>query len=213
MLYQGRMPASLWVDAFLTANFLINLIPTTANNEFISPFEKLNGKAPLYTSLRVFGCACFPYLRPYVENKFNPKSLMCVFLGYSEQHKGYICLYPPTGRVYLSRHVLFDENQFPYSDRFKDFIPGPITTLSKAWETTTSKVIETHLVHHLLLLKKNMCLLQDKLKPRLRTLHQPLTALVHHINLKPIQIMKTTQSQYLKLCLRKLTTQILCTPW
>lgn len=142
MLYQAQMSASLWVDAFLTANFLINLLPTTANTDKISPYAKLHGTTPIYTSLRVFGCACFPYLRPYAENKFDSKSLMCVFLGYSEQHKGYRCLYPLTGRVYLSRHVLFDENQFPYSDIFKDFVPAAVTTLSKAWQTTTSSVTE-----------------------------------------------------------------------
>ena len=58
---------------------------------------------------------------------------MCVFLGYSETYKGYRCLYPPTGRVYLSRHVLFDEASFPFSDRYKQLVPPPLTPLSQAW--------------------------------------------------------------------------------
>ncbi|XP_068308687.1 uncharacterized protein [Pyrus communis] len=36
--------------------------------------------------------------------------------GYSLNHQGYRCLDPTTGRVFLSRHVVFDENSFPYQD-------------------------------------------------------------------------------------------------
>lgn len=46
--------------------------------------------------LRVFGSACYPCLRHYTKHKFDPRSLTCIFLGYSEKHKGYRCLLPDT---------------------------------------------------------------------------------------------------------------------
>lgn len=38
-----------------------------------------------------------------------------MFLGYSLQHKGYKCLDRKNGRVYISRHVHFNEESFPFS--------------------------------------------------------------------------------------------------
>jgi hypothetical protein len=38
-----------------------------------------------------------------------------VFIGYSKNHIGYKCLHIPSGRVYIARHVVFNENSFPFS--------------------------------------------------------------------------------------------------
>lgn len=80
-----------------------------------TPLEKLLGTKPDYTFLKAFGCACWPHLRPYNERKLQFRSKQWVLLGYSSIHKGYKCLYPPTGRVYISRDVVFYENIFPFS--------------------------------------------------------------------------------------------------
>ena len=133
MLYQSHMPYTLWVEAFYTASFLNNLLPSSVNDKMVSMFELLNKTKPIYTALRVFGCACYPYLWPYAKNKFDPKSLLCVFVGYNEKYKGYICYHPPTGRVYINRHVLFDESRLPYTDVYRHLLPTPTTPLSSAW--------------------------------------------------------------------------------
>lgn len=90
-------------------------------------------RAPLYTALRVFGCKCFPHLKPYATNKLDPKSLLCVFLGYNDKYKGYRCYHPPTKTVYISRHVLFDEKVFPYDVIYSQYRGLPTTSLMSVW--------------------------------------------------------------------------------
>ncbi|KAI5315074.1 hypothetical protein L3X38_044250 [Prunus dulcis] len=81
-----------------------------------SPFEMLFGTYPTLTHLRIFGCACFPLLKPYNSTKLQAKTTKCVFIGYTTKYKGYLCYHVPTKRVFVSRHVIFDEHHFPYSD-------------------------------------------------------------------------------------------------
>jgi hypothetical protein len=64
----------------------------------------------------VFGCVCWPNLRPYNAHKLSFRSVRCVFLGYSSRHKGFKCLEPSTGRVYISRDVTFYESVFPFAN-------------------------------------------------------------------------------------------------
>jgi len=45
-----------------------------------------------------------------------------MFIGYNRAHKGYLCL-SPIGKIYISHHVLFDENVFPFLSYFSPISP------------------------------------------------------------------------------------------
>jgi hypothetical protein len=116
LLAQSHIPDVFWVDAVLHSAYIINRLPTPLlSND--SPFFKLFQHSPDYSLFRVFGCAAYPLLRPYLPHKLAFKSKQCVFIGFSSQHKGYHCLDPVTHRVYLSYSVVFDEPSFPAQHR------------------------------------------------------------------------------------------------
>ena len=98
-----------WDDAVLTTH-LINILPARSLDHS-TPLQTLFNQKPDYHTLKVFGCIYYPYLRPYNSHKFNLKSQPCIFLGYAHNHKGYMCL-AFDGKVYISRHVVFDESHF-----------------------------------------------------------------------------------------------------
>ena len=116
LLAQASMDLKFWWEAFDSTTYLLNRLPTPALDHS-SPFESLYGRRPDYQFLKVFGCACFPYLQPYNRDKLAFKTSKCLFLGYSSFHKGYKCLHP-SGRVYISRSVRFNKNSFPYQTLF-----------------------------------------------------------------------------------------------
>jgi hypothetical protein len=132
LLAHSGLSNKYWVDAFLTFVYIINCLPTRTLNH-ISPYAKLYGKDPNYSILRVFGCKCFPLLRPYTANKLEYRSKACIFLGYS--YGGYRCLDPFTDRVYLSRHVIFDEQSFPAKDHAQLQLPTKINAASDSFFT------------------------------------------------------------------------------
>lgn len=113
MLQTTSMPSTFWAKAVLTAISLINRLPTTVLQNS-SLFYKLHEVTPDYNSLRVFGCASYPWLRPYASNKLEACSKLFVFIGYCSTSKGYRCYDRVTGKVYVSRHVLFRETTFPF---------------------------------------------------------------------------------------------------
>ncbi|MFS7960449.1 putative RNA-directed DNA polymerase [Helianthus anomalus] len=78
LLAQSGVPQKFWHFAFDTAVYLINRMPSRVASK-ISPFEHLFQHPPDLSFLRVFGCQCYPHLRPYNPHKIDFRSLPCVF--------------------------------------------------------------------------------------------------------------------------------------
>ncbi|KAJ9564443.1 hypothetical protein OSB04_000409 [Centaurea solstitialis] len=106
---ESSLIAFLRSQAAFTAVYTINRHPTpTLQNK--SPYETLHGITPAYELLKVWGCACFVQLQPHEHTKLQPRSRLCLFLGYGIEHKGYRCWDPISNRLRISRNVTFWEH-------------------------------------------------------------------------------------------------------
>lgn len=110
-LFQAHLPPTFLVEALHMATYLLNLLHSTAINNEI-PYTRLFHKQPDYSRLRIFGCLCYSHL--HSPHKLALRATPCIFLGFPAYPNGYRCLDLETNKLILSRHVTFDETQFPY---------------------------------------------------------------------------------------------------
>ncbi|KAF9664755.1 hypothetical protein SADUNF_Sadunf16G0051000 [Salix dunnii] len=97
-----------------------------------SPYEALFRTRPNYTFLRTFGCSCYPFLGDYGQDKLTPKSRRCIFIRYSTIHRGYHYLDSSSGCIFISRHVVFNETEFPYG---LNYVVPPTVSQSAAYQS------------------------------------------------------------------------------
>ncbi|CAN0886875.1 Retrovirus-related Pol polyprotein from transposon TNT 1-94 [Linum grandiflorum] len=128
LLFHSHIPTGFWVEAASTVVYLINRQVTQILDQE-SPFQRLHRRLPDYSFLRVFGCVCYVLLPKKDRHKLDPKTTKCVFVGYSSQHKGYLCYDPNTRRMRISCHVVFLEQVMYYSPG-KDSSPTSLDFLA-----------------------------------------------------------------------------------
>ncbi|CAL1351945.1 unnamed protein product [Linum trigynum] len=109
LLLASNVPSRFWPEAVATAVRLINyqITPILHN---VSPFYALYHKHPDYSRLRVFGSLCFVLLPRRERTKLSSKTARCVFLGYSDVHKGYLCFDNSSQRMRIATTVIFFEH-------------------------------------------------------------------------------------------------------
>ncbi|RVW64572.1 Retrovirus-related Pol polyprotein from transposon TNT 1-94 [Vitis vinifera] len=117
LMFSMNVPKLFWGQAVLTAAYLINRMSSRVL-KFQTPCQTLL-KSFLTTRListvppKIFGCSVFVHINQQHRSKLDPRSLKCIFLGYSSNQKGYKCYSPVTRKFYNSMDVTFFETQ-PY---------------------------------------------------------------------------------------------------
>lgn len=81
MLPHASMPPSFWHHALVKATYLHNILPTKIL-AYKTPTHIIFQKNPSYSHLRVFGCLSFPLFPSTQIHKLQPRSTLCIFLGY-----------------------------------------------------------------------------------------------------------------------------------
>ena len=101
---------------------------------------------PDYKFLKVFGCACYPLMRPYNQHKFDLHSSSCLFLGYDPHRRGYLCL-TTSDKLHVSRNVLFNESLFPYSLSANPFLRHSTSDSSDIYVSSTAPLTVVSIPH------------------------------------------------------------------
>ena len=65
--------------------------------------------------MRVFGCMAYAHVLDAQRQKLDKKADKYRFVGYSIQSKGYRLLNEETGKVYVRRDVIFNEQDFGHT--------------------------------------------------------------------------------------------------
>ena len=117
LMFTMDVPKYLWLDAILTATYLINRLPSHPIN-FETPLSVLTKTySQVSTSntfpLKTFGCTAFVHIHDHNRNKLDPRALKTVFISYSPTQKGYRCYCPQNKKTYVSHDVTSFEDT-PY---------------------------------------------------------------------------------------------------
>ncbi|KAH9763082.1 Integrase catalytic domain-containing protein [Citrus sinensis] len=96
-------------EAVNTACYVLNRVLIRPNLNK-TPYELWKDRKPNIGYFKVFGCKCFVLNTKDNHGKFDPKSDVAIFLGYSNSSKAYRVYNKRTLVVEESMHVTFDES-------------------------------------------------------------------------------------------------------
>ncbi|RVX21560.1 Retrovirus-related Pol polyprotein from transposon TNT 1-94 [Vitis vinifera] len=92
LMFSMNVPKLFWGQAVLTAAYLINRMPSRVL-KFQTPCQTLLKSFPTTRLIsivppKIFGCSVFVHINQQHRSKLDPRSLKCIFLGYSSNQKG-----------------------------------------------------------------------------------------------------------------------------
>jgi hypothetical protein len=110
MLAAKELPKNLWAVAILTASYVLNRT-CKSSVKGKTPFELWYGRNGAIDHLRIFGTECFMHVPKVKRQKWDPKSIKWLIVGYSGDRDGYRTWVPGTKIVYQSHDVKFKDEE------------------------------------------------------------------------------------------------------
>ncbi|KAH9656139.1 hypothetical protein KPL70_022564 [Citrus sinensis] len=116
MLNENALPKYFWAEAVNTACYVLNRVLIRPNLNK-TPYELWKDRKPNIGYFKVFGCKCFVLNTKDNLGKFDSKSDVGIFLGYSNSSKAYRVYNKRTLVVEESMHVSFDESNLSSTEK------------------------------------------------------------------------------------------------
>ncbi|KAG5895417.1 hypothetical protein JTB14_029428 [Gonioctena quinquepunctata] len=104
-LIQG-MDKKIWAEAINTATYVLNRTGTSSEKDK-SPYEVWYKKSVNLNNFKIFGTRVSVYVPKETRRKWDSRSKGGIFLGYSEEVKGYRIFFPDKNEVECHRDIIF----------------------------------------------------------------------------------------------------------
>lgn len=108
MIHSCDMNLSLWAEAMNSAVYVLNRTGTsTVANK--TPFELWHQKSASVDKLLVFGSIVYTHIPKIKRRKLDKKANKCIFVGYSENSKGFRVYNQEKHSIEIARDVIFEK--------------------------------------------------------------------------------------------------------
>ena len=94
-----------WAEVVFRASYMVNRSPHCSIDFKISK-EVWSGNPIDYTIMRVFGFSTYVHVN---KRKFAPRTVKCMFLGYTSESKGYPLWCNDSKKIIQSWDIIFNE--------------------------------------------------------------------------------------------------------
>ena len=108
MMEAKHFPPNFQAKAIKCASYIQNRVPHK-NLDGITPFESWSGHKSDVTHFRIFGSRAWAIIPTEKRKDLQPQSQQCLFVGYSEDSKGYNLINLSTNKSFIERSVQFQE--------------------------------------------------------------------------------------------------------
>ena len=150
MLSYSTLPISFWGYALNIAMHLLNLVPS----KFVpkTPMELWSGHKPSMRYLHIWGCLA--HVLKGKPDKLEPKSKVCLLVGYPKETRGYLFYSHNDYKVFVSTNAKFLEY-----DYMNNFTPKSKVVLAKMNELVIEQWMKLGMmwfyqIHHKILLMR-----------------------------------------------------------
>jgi hypothetical protein len=126
MLFEAKMPPSLWGEALTAQIHVWNRLPTSSLKG-ITPHEAWFKRKPDVSHFRIWRCLAYVFIQKDKRKSLQPHMEQCVFVGYPTGYKGWQFYNPSTKKFIISERAEFDERVFPGLAKYTPTSPVDLT--------------------------------------------------------------------------------------
>ena len=113
MMSYSSLALSFWGCALQTAVYILNVVPSKSIQH--TPLELWSGRKPSLRHISIWGCT--EHVLKGKTGKLEPRTEVCLFVGYPKSTRGGLFYSPQDKKVFVSTDATFLEND--YMENFK----------------------------------------------------------------------------------------------